>query len=513
MYLKCSAQLVAQYCIVSPRSFSMLDARKLQHQSHLTWQSRCAPRCVGDELPPSSWRERALKHRELCPVLQGRPPKLVEGNDGGKSIVNDVNDVKDMKVSEESALFSPDKDFDWQSSLHWSTPSQRLDDDDDGDDDADGNITGVLCRVELSRYIARRSAILALEAERSRQLHSEAFSANTESDDWTTEVPGAQAAEILSLKDTVAWKAVLEAISFERTQLRRGFSNKWPDSLWSPGCLADLDSESARSELCRIELQLAEWIKDLEALADGSDVIRQGLQAMPVVVLLRQLLCDFRIATGDLPGAATALAGAVATESGADPLRPPLLIGWEDSLSCNYLKAQQCFRLGWLALLAVGESRAAAQARAVKPVWYGVKVVRVDFRTIVHCTGSHWYWSWCSKSWLFWGINQRTTTKGSLGCLSSIYFRTKSSLGEGLVLSLKYGPKGKEFLVGRASSTPSTPPRPRKWIRTQNNMTSEQTYWRWLEPFRKITLCVPIVFGESLGMSDSRSTITWLPVI
>ncbi|CAL1129249.1 unnamed protein product [Cladocopium goreaui] len=322
----------------------MLDARKLQHQSHLTWQSRCAPRCVGDELPPSSWRERALKHRELCPVLQGRPPKLVEGNDGGKSIVNDVNDVKDMKVSEESALFSPDKDFDWQ--------------------------------VELSRYIARRSAILALEAERSRQLHSEAFSANTESDDWTTEVPGAQAAEILSLKDTVAWKAVLEAISFERTQLRRGFSNKWPDSLWSPGCLADLDSESARSELCRIELQLAEWIKDLEALADGSDVIRQGLQAMPVVVLLRQLLCDFRIATGDLPGAATALAGAVATESGADPLRPPLLIGWEDSLSCNYLKAQQCFRLGWLALLAVGESRAAAQARAVKPVWYGVKVVR-----------------------------------------------------------------------------------------------------------------------------------------
>lgn len=338
----------------------MLDARKLQHQSHLTWQSRCAPRCVGDELPPSSWRERALKHRELCPVLQGRPPKLVEGNDGGKSIVNDVNDVKDMKVSEESALFSPDKDFDWQSSLHWSTSSQRLDDD-DGDDDADGNITGVLCRVELSRYIARRSAILALEAERSRQLHSEAFSANTESDDWTTEVPGAQAAEILSLKDTVAWKAVLEAISFERTQLRRGFSNKWPDSLWSPGCLADLDSESARSEFCRIELQLAEWIKDLEALADGSDVIRQGLQAMPVVVLLRQLLCDFRIATGDLPGAATALAGAVATESGADPLRPPLLIGWEDSLSCNYLKAQQCFRLGWLALLAVGESRAAAQ--------------------------------------------------------------------------------------------------------------------------------------------------------
>ena len=69
---------------------------------------------------------------------------------GGKSIVsivNDVNDVKDMKVSEESALFSPDKDFDWQSSLHWNTPPQRLDDDDDdGDDDADGNITGVLCR-------------------------------------------------------------------------------------------------------------------------------------------------------------------------------------------------------------------------------------------------------------------------------------------------------------------------------------------------------------------------------
>jgi len=57
-----------------------------------------------------------------------------------------------------------------------------------------------------------------------------------------------------------------------------------------------------------------------------------------------------------------ALAGAVATESGSDPLRPPLLIGWEDSLSCNYLKAQQCYRLGRLALLAVAENLAAAKA-------------------------------------------------------------------------------------------------------------------------------------------------------
>ena len=317
----------------------MLDARKLQHQSHLTWQSRCAPRCVGDELPSSSWRERALKHRELCPVLQGqRPPKPARVEAKG---------IEPGLAPKE--LPSPQEDFNLRS-FHSTPPPEK------SDDDPDGDITGVLCRVELSRYIARRSAILALEAERSRCQHSAAFSANTcESDDWTTEVPGTQAAEILSLKETAAWKTVLDSISFERSQLRRGFSNDWPDALWSPACL---DSQSATE----FEVQLTEWIKNLEALADGSDAIRHGLQAMPIAVLLRQLLCDVRIAIGDLPSAARALAGAVATESGADPLRPPLLVGWEDSLSCNYLKAQQCFRLARLALLAVAENHAAAQA-------------------------------------------------------------------------------------------------------------------------------------------------------
>eukprot|EP00438_Fugacium_kawagutii_P005725 Skav230029 [mRNA] locus=scaffold261:288206:289162:- [translate_table: standard] len=311
----------------------MLDARKLQHQSNLTWQSRCAPRCVGDELP-GGWRERALKHRELCPVLGQRAPK---------SATASPVEEHALRVHKE-----PVEDFDLQSVCSTKPPEKPA------DDDVDGDATGVLCRVELSRYIARRGAILALESERSRCQHTEAFSSSCESDDWTKEVPGTRAAEILSLKDTDAWKTVLDAISFERTHLRRGFSNHWPDVLWSPACL---DSESATA----LEIQLAEWIKDLEALADGSDAIRNGLRTMPIAVLLRQLLCDFRIAIGDLKGAARALAGAVATESG-DPLRPPLLVGWEDSLSCDYLKAQQCFRLARLALLAVAESCAEAKA-------------------------------------------------------------------------------------------------------------------------------------------------------
>ena len=166
------------------------------------------------------------------------------------------------------------------------------------DDDGDGDSTGALCRVELSRYIARRSAMLAREAEISRRQHSDAFSANIcESDDWTTECPGAHAADTMSLKDTAAWTTVLDAISFERAHLRRGSSNQWPDALWSPACLS---SEAASS----LEVQFTNFITHLDALADGSDAIRCGLHAMPIAVLLRQLLCDLRMATGDLRGAA-----------------------------------------------------------------------------------------------------------------------------------------------------------------------------------------------------------------
>ncbi len=260
----------------------MLDARKLQHQSHFTWQSRCAPRSVGDDLPPSSWRERALKHRELCPVLQGqRPAKpsrvdLVEAGSKESAVEKNL----DIFQSESLPFYS-------------AVPPEKL-----MDDDGDGDSTGALCRVELSRYIARRSAMLAREAEISRRQHSDAFSANIcESDDWTTECPGAHAADTMSLKDTAAWTTVLDAISFERAHLRRGSSNQWPDALWSPACLS---SEAASS----LEVQVTNFITHLDALADGSDAIRCGLHAMPIAVLLRQLLCDLRMATGDLRGAA-----------------------------------------------------------------------------------------------------------------------------------------------------------------------------------------------------------------
>ena len=195
-------------------------------------------------------------------MLQGRRPAKPTRVDLLEAGSNE-SAVKDLDILQPESLHS----------FNSALPPEKL-----IDDDGDGDSTGALCRVELSRYIARRSAMLAREAEISRRQHSEAFSANIcESDDWTTECPGAYAADTMSLKDTAAWTTVLDAISFERAHLRRGSSNQWP---------------------------VTDFITHLDALADGSDAIRCGLHAMPIAVLLRQLLCDLRMATGDLRGAA-----------------------------------------------------------------------------------------------------------------------------------------------------------------------------------------------------------------
>ena len=271
-------------------------ARQLQHQSHFTWQSRNAPRSVGDELPSSNWRERALKHRELCPVR----PVRCEGKLSKPLRQLEKQLEKDCEQSELSELH---QEVLLEASEVPAPPALEANDLEDGDP------LGVLSRVEISRYISRWSA-----THSSDSLHS----------------------------------SILEAVSFEREHLRRGFSNHWPDALWSPGCLSVEALEVFESRLTeRIEM--------------GS----KGVQ--PIQVLLRHLLCDALIALGDFKRAAKALAGAVATPSGADALRPPLLIGWEDSLDCNYLKAQHCFRLGRVALAAAAETVAAAQAATEAP--------------------------------------------------------------------------------------------------------------------------------------------------
>ena len=322
----------------------MLDARKLQHQAPLTWQSRYAPRCVGDELPPITWRERAQQHRDSCPVLQGqRPPKPIEVKYVPQVLQSQPEETVEF-AQEESLVLSP-------------VPPQKLD-----DDDADGDCFGVLSRVELSRYIARKSAKLVRnEIDEVTRLHN---SQSVSEED----LGGAKktATDLASLQDvpldalgSIPWMILLDALAFEKEQLRRGFSNQWPDALWSPACM---DREAASE----FERKLTNKIRDIEKAADAQDSIRTSLETVPIAILLRQLLCDARIAVGNLSGAAEALFGAVIPEAGADPLQPPLLLVWGDSLNCNYLKAQQCLRLGRLAVMAAAESLAAAQAGVIR---------------------------------------------------------------------------------------------------------------------------------------------------
>ncbi|CAK9033083.1 unnamed protein product [Durusdinium trenchii] len=302
-----------------------VNARKLQHQSHFTWQSRYAPRCSGDELPPASWRERASKHRERCPVLQGhRPPRPPHV----KYVPKELPTAEQVDL--EPLDFLP-------------APPESL------EDDADGDCFGVLSRVELSRYIARRSAILVRTQQSGQGASVESGSDRLE-----------MSTESFCLKEVdIPWKVILDALSFERMQLRRGFSNQWPDALWSPACLN-------REAVTELECKLTKCIREIEELADAQDCVRSSLQAMPLGVLLRHLLCDARIAVGDLSCAAKALWGAVTPEAGADPLQPPLLIVWENCLNCNYLKAQQCLRFGRLAILAAAQSLVAAQVAKVE---------------------------------------------------------------------------------------------------------------------------------------------------
>ena len=300
---------------------------ELQHSSPLTWQSRYAPRKVKIPLPPSSWSERATKHRELCPILQGqRPPKPQRVE---YSPISPPEIVYDMSLAPEPP---PVDTF--------------------SGDDEDGDYRGVLCRVELSRYIARKNAYLAALAETSRQQRQQTAMGDG---DWQGEVPGAHAETMPGLEDASAWSLVVEALSFERRHLKRGSSNGWPDAYWSPACLSCLRPEA----LVQLDVALAQLLPHL----DGPVCDEESSRALPVPVFMRQLLSDVRLATGDLHGASAALAISKSAEpESADPLRPLLLIAWEDALDCDFLKAHHCFRLGRLAIVAARTELLAAQA-------------------------------------------------------------------------------------------------------------------------------------------------------
>lgn len=297
-----------------------MSGNKLQHQTPLTWHSRNAPRCIDGQLPPNSWRERAARHRQACPVLKGdRPPRPTQ-----------IQYTQPAEPPAPDAIVLP--------KLSEPPPLGY-------EVEPDGDCWGVLARVELSRYIAHRTTILSAAAEQSRLRRTQELEV---AGSWTTQVPGAHADDVPGLEHTAAWATVLEALAFERQHLRRGqHFTQWPDVLWSPQCLEKVEAAG-------FESRLTGWVQAMEAEAERSTgTTRDALKALPVSALLRQLLADTRCASGDFSGASKALAGAVAKEAGADPLRPPLLIGWEDSLQCNYVKAQQCARLARVALLAV----------------------------------------------------------------------------------------------------------------------------------------------------------------
>jgi len=299
---------------------------ELQFPSPLTWQSRCAPRVRN--VSPVSWKGRATKHREACPVLQGqRPPRP------------------------QRIQYSPTAPVEVAYDLSSVPEPPPLNCSEGGVDDEDGDVHGVLSRVELSRYIARKNESLAALAEESRLQKQRAALGDG---DWQGEVPGAHSDLNPGLEDAAAWRLVLEALSFERKHFKRGSSNTWPDGFLSPACL------SSRDELLQLDAELTSLLPRFDAM--DAPVCEDSLRALPAAVFMRQLLSDLRLALGNLHGAAVALAISKSAEpESADPLRPLLLIAWEDALDCDFLKAHHCFRLGRLAIISANAELLVAQ--------------------------------------------------------------------------------------------------------------------------------------------------------
>ena len=211
----------------------------------------------------SSWQDRAATHRKACPILQGqRPPKphrIEYSPPAPKEVVYEQLYDPSLAAEPLDLLCS------------------------DGDED-DGDCQGVLSRVELSRYIARKNAGLAALAETSRQQRLKFALGDG---DWQGEVPGGHAGHdhpLPGLEDAAAWSLVLEAVAFERKHLKRGSSNNWPDAFWSPACLCRLRPDA----LAQLDAELASLLPQLDASeGDGDD---SSFRALPASVFMRQLL-------------------------------------------------------------------------------------------------------------------------------------------------------------------------------------------------------------------------------
>lgn len=294
----------------------------LRHDAPLTWHSRHAPLSLS--APRGTWRERAARHRECL----GLPAPARAGRDRAAS-GGPCRPGQDAAVVAAGAeQEAPPRSF------------ALLPEPEEVGEGEDGQWWGSVMRVDLALYLQSRNA----------QLSASARECSVSNPD---------------LENTSVWSIVCEALALERSALRRGNpASAWPDTM---RCVDDSLSQAKAEHL---QQQLEFWISALEeALFRGDAVTSDALRALPVGVLLRQLLADLRIALGDVMGACEALVRAVSTGPGlADPFGLPLLVGWEDLLDCGYCRAQQCARFGRIALLAAHQAvsaggKTAAMAR------------------------------------------------------------------------------------------------------------------------------------------------------
>lgn len=278
-------------------------------------------------MPPASWKGRADRHRGwlgLAPVQRH------------EAAAERLEVKEEPELKDEPQVQVPQAEV-----LEAARATEA--------EEPDGDCWGLLNRVELPSYITWRSARLAHEALRDGRSVSE--------------IPGLHSSGALAL--------IIEAVAVERELLRHpDWSPTWPDVLRSPPCFEP-------AEALEVEQQLRKRVEDLEHRALHSDQETQaGLRAVPVLVALRHSLADFRLAAGDLAGACEALAAAVACEGdGKDPLSTPLAVGWDRSVDCPYVKAQQSLRFGHLALLAARDQ--AAQAAGAEAKYYTASLARL----------------------------------------------------------------------------------------------------------------------------------------
>eukprot|EP00927_Polykrikos_kofoidii_P050268 TRINITY_DN44183_c0_g1_i1.p1 TRINITY_DN44183_c0_g1~~TRINITY_DN44183_c0_g1_i1.p1 ORF type:complete len:532 (+),score=77.76 TRINITY_DN44183_c0_g1_i1:39-1598(+) len=312
-------------------------ADELRHAEPLTWHSRGAP-LTGTNRGPTTWRERAAAHQARLGEL-GKPPKNSHaGPHSGPSACATSADFQEAAAAPAAAAIQPNTE---------EKLAGRTEETDDevaaeiGEgEEIDDDPWGLLLRSDLERYALFKGAHL-----RGRAAEGDASARTT-------------------LEEEKLLLAVTDAVEFERRVLRRTQRHRhWPDTiLAAPGTPYANFDELKRGLVERIG-RLDLWRpKDGHQINHALWILREW----PLDVLLYQLLSDVFAGFGEADAAGRALLEAVGLPQ--PPPEPevaardfkhaglhrfPLLIGWEETIDCKYVKAQHCLRFSRFALCAI----------------------------------------------------------------------------------------------------------------------------------------------------------------